>query len=116
MDAKKGPSRGRAQTSTTWALSTRAPAGGQLGSHQLQELAAADPPPALVTGGEVVSHGAEARGAEAGVGESMGRRVPVGVPGQPLIRRDRHAAEHERPARGQAVGVQPMSDTQAHRS
>ena len=30
MDAKKGPSRGRAQTSTTWALSTRAPAAASL--------------------------------------------------------------------------------------
>jgi len=60
---------------------------------------------------EVPADVAPGHRAEDGVRDRVRQHIGVGVPRQPLLGRDRHAAEDERPSVNQPVQVVPRSDT-----
>ena len=64
----------------------------------------------LVVGGKERADVREAGGAEQRVGQRMGDDVAVGVPDQPARMVDRDAAEHERNALAEGVGIDAEPD------
>jgi len=63
----------------------------------------------LVGVGEMLADVAHGGGTQEGIAQGMQRDIAIGVGGQTLIELDGHAAEHQLPALGKAVGVVTLS-------
>jgi hypothetical protein len=77
------------------------------GAHRSQEFQARDAAVSRIAIWKVMAQITQRKGAQQRFGNGMGQDIRVGVSVQPPIRRDRHPAEHERPARDQRMQIHP---------
>jgi len=81
-----------------------------------QQHAAVRARPLRLGVGEVHADVAQRQRAEDRVGDRVQKDVGVGVPGQPAVERNRHAADHQAPPGGERVHVEAVADADRHRS